>query len=143
MRAKKGKVTKGPEDPFAALDPKMKARLRAGQLHSSAYTYEEENEDLFKALSDLPYDQFLELRSASGEAMRGARALKGGGFTDAVGFLKNLDVSAVAPLRKSAGLSKGELLDRIIPQIPNLKPSEKKALKAVLYFKSFKNGGKL
>ena len=142
MKPVKGGKVGGKKDPFSNLDRDLRARLRAGQLHRKAFSFEKGNEDLFKTLGDLPYDQFLELRSAAADVQNGVRAIKGKGFSDTLGFLRDVDLSSVAPLRNAAGLSKGQLVDRVLDET-KLSKAEKAALKGILYFKSFKNGGKL
>lgn len=133
----------GGKDPFADVDSGLRARLRAGQLDFRARAYEEGNEDIFEALGNLPYDQFLDLRSATAKAQKGARAIKGGGLTETLGFLRDLDLSSVAPLRESAGLSKGQLMNRVLREVTNISDSEKTLLKGLLYLKSFNKGGKI
>lgn len=127
-------------DPFANLDPSLRAELRAQQIHPKAAQFKDANPELFNALGELPFDQYAALQSAAQQVKQDVGGLKGQGIGAAFDYVNNLDVSALKPLREKAGMSRGELLDSVLGQT-NLNWATRQGAKVALRNKEFSAGG--
>jgi gas vesicle protein len=127
-------------DPFAKLDPSLRANLRAKQIHPKAAQFKNANPELFSALGELPFDQYSALQSAAQQVKKDVVGLKGQGIGATLDYVNNLDVSALKPLREKAGMSRGELLDSVLGQT-NLNWATRQGAKVALRNKEFSAGG--